>query len=196
MLKKSFVVGFFVVMSGLAGTAQAQDKAAPGSKKELVAKVVKLQQPVVEGLARNLAEQPAVQMMQQAGVALQTKVAADKRDAVAKEIQGDLKKYVDEAVPIVREHAVKLAPSTIGPVLEEKLNEAELRKVIAILESMEAPAFRKFQQAGADMQRALLDKLVAETRPLVEPKVKDLNASIAKRLGVAPEAAPAAPAVK
>ena len=34
------------------------------------------------------------------------------------------------------------------------------------------------------MQRALVEKLVTESRPLVEPKVKALEQSIATRLGI------------
>jgi hypothetical protein len=49
------------------------------------------------------------------------------------------------------------------------------------------------------MQRSLGEKLVAETRPLIEPKVQTLERSIARRLGIeAPRASgpAAAPAPK
>lgn len=111
---------------------------------------------------------------------------AEKREAVAKEIQGDFKKYTDEAVPIVRERAVKLAPSTIGAVLEEKFTEDELKQILATLES---PVNRKFQALGGEMQRSLGEKLVADTRPVIEPKLQTLERSIARRLGIEPPAA-------
>jgi hypothetical protein len=38
-----------------------------------------------------LAERPAAQIMQQAGLALPSRVTPDKREAVAKEIQADVK---------------------------------------------------------------------------------------------------------
>jgi hypothetical protein len=167
----------------VSGAAQAQ---AAAGKKELVAKVLQLQQPGVEAMARGLAEQPAMQLMQQAGQAVQ-RLPAERREAVARDIEADLRKYADEAVPIVRDRAVKLAPSTIGPLLEERLSEDELRQVIGVLES---PAWRKFQGMAGDMQRVLSEKLVAETKPDIEPKVKAMQASVAKRLGIAP--APAA----
>jgi hypothetical protein len=193
MLKKSFVLIPVLALLALAYPAHAETSAA---KKELVAKVLKLQQPSIENMARGLAEQPAAQLMQQAGLALQNKVAADKREAVAKEIQADVKKYVDETVPIVRERAITLAPSTVGAVLEEKMSDAELKQIIGVLKSMETPVFRKFQQLGGDMQRALVEKLVADTRPMVEPKVKALEQSIANRLGIPAQPAPAASAAK
>jgi hypothetical protein len=173
----------------MVAAAGVQAQAAPG-KKELVAKVLQLQQPGIEMMARNMTEQPALQMMQQASVALQ-RLPADKREAVARDIEADVRKYAEETVPLVRERAVKLAPSTIGALLEERFTEDELQQIIAILES---PVNRKFQGMAQDMQRAIAAKLVAETKPLVDPKVLALQASVAKRLGVAP--APAASAAR
>jgi len=164
-----------------ATTAQAQTAAsAPSSpaKKALIAKVLALQQPGIEAMARQLAEQPAMQMLQQANAALQ-RLPADKREGVAKDIQADARKYADEATPLVRASAIKLAPSTIGALLEEKFTEDELKQVVALLES---PVNRKLQALGPDMQRALGEKLVAETRPTVEPRVRALEQSIVKRL--------------
>ncbi len=176
------LVSLLVVASGI----QAQTTA----KKELVAKVLLLQQPAVEQAAQALAERPALQMLQQAGMALQSQVPADKREAVAKDIQAEAKKYADDAVPLVRERAVKLAPSTVGALLEEKFSEDELKQLIAIIES---PVNRKFLQLGGEMQNALIDKLVAETQGTIEPKVRALEQAIGKRLAQAtPAAAPAA----
>lgn len=187
-MKKLFVV----VLLTLACGVQAESSA---TKKVLVTKVLQLQQPALELAAQALAEQPAAQMMQQAGVVLQTQVAADKREAIAKEIQAEVKKYLDQAVPLVRERALKLAPSTIGVLLEEKFSEDELKQLIAIIES---PVNRKFLQLGGEMQKVLGDKLIAETQGAIEPKVKTLQMAIGKRLGLpAPAAGPAAkPAAK
>lgn len=177
-----------VVLSAAFG-AQAQSTPA---KKELAAKIVKLQQPGIESLGRQLAEQPAAAMLERAGQVLPTRVAPDRQEAVGKEIQADVKKYVDEAVPIVRDRAVKLAPSTVGVTLEEKFTEEELRQIVAVMES---PAWAKFQQMGPEMQKPLIEKLLTETRPLIEPKVKALEQSIARRLGITEPAANAPAAV-
>ena len=165
----------------LACSLSAQAQTSP-AKKELVAKLLVLQQPGIEAVARNLTEQPAAQIMQAASNVLQTRIPPDKREAVGAAVQADLKKYVDEAVPVVRDRAIKLAPSTIGVLLEEKLTEDELKQVITILESA---AFAKYQKLNGEMQNALTVKLVAETRPLIEPKIKAMDLSIAKRLGLA-----------
>lgn len=183
-----------VALLALATSAGAQ---STGTKSELVAKVLQLQQPAIEMAARALAERPAALMMQQAGLALQSRVAADKREAIGKEIQADVKKYLDEAVPLVRDRAVKLAPSTIGALLEKSFSEDELKQLVAIFES---PVNRKFLQMGGEMQKALGDKLIAETQGAIEPKVKALEQAIAKRLGLpaspAPVAGVARPATK
>lgn len=164
-------------------TATPSTTPSTPAKKELVAKILLLQQPSIEGIATLLAQQPAAQMMQAANAALQSRIAPDKREAVAREIQADVKKYMDEAVPLLRERAVKLAPSALGPLLEEKFSEDELKQLIAIMES---PVNRKYGQMNGELQKALGDKLVMETRSLIEPKVKELDASIGKRLGLAP----------
>jgi hypothetical protein len=170
--------------------AQAQTAASSPAKKELVQKVLQLQQGGVDSIARLIVEQPAGQLMQQAGMALQQGVPADKREATAREIQADIKKYVDEAYPIVRASAAKLAPTVLGPMLEERFSEDELKQLVAWLES---PVSRKYQQTAPELQKALGEKLVAETRATIEPKLKALDQTVVKRLGLQP-AAPAASA--
>ena len=163
----------------------AQAQANP-AKKVLISRILKQQQSGIESLGRTLAERPALDMLDRAGVALNTRVAPEKRDAVGKEIQADVKKYLDETVPLVRDRAVKLAPTTIGAVLEEKFTEAELKGLADFLES---PAYIRFQQLGNDMQKSLIEKLLADTRSLVEPKIATLDQTVAKRLGITPPAA-------
>jgi hypothetical protein len=168
----------------------AQAQSTP-EKKALAARIVKTQQAAIEGAGRALAERPAMAMLDQAGAALQTRIAPDKREAVGKDIQADVKKYLDEAVPLVRDRAVKLAPQTVGALLEEKFTEDELKQLAGMLES---PAYNKYLQLGGDMQKSLVEKLVADTRGAIEPKVKALELAVGKRLGVSAPAAPAAPA--
>ncbi|OYY60945.1 MAG: hypothetical protein B7Y51_11085 [Burkholderiales bacterium 28-67-8] len=160
----------------LALGAQAQT-ALPTSqaKKDLVSKILVLQQPDVEMLAKNLAQEPAGRMLQEAGRVLQSQVAEDNRDAVARSLEASARKYVDEAVPLVRERAIKLAPSTIGTSLEERFTEEELRGLIAWLES---PTFKKYQQVAPEIQRNFMQKLVSDARPVIEPKLKALEESV------------------
>ncbi len=186
-----------VIAVALAATCTAQAQSTP-AKKELVAKVLLLQQPGIQLMARSLTERPAMQLMQQANMALQ-QLPPERRDAVARDIDADLRKFVEEATPIVRDRAIKLAPTTIGPLLEERFTEDELRQVIALLES---PVNRKFQAMAGDMQKAIVEKLVAETRADVEAKARVMEQSVKARLtppagaAPAPAAAPRTPAKK
>lgn len=171
-----------VLAAVLAFNVQAFAQAASTpAKKELVAKIMQLQQPAVEILARQIVEQPAAQMMQRAGQYLQARVAADKREAIARDIQAEARKYVEDTYPFVRERALKLAPTTIGVLIDEKMTEDELRQVLAILES---PAWKKFQGLAPDMQRVLGEKLVQEVKAHVEPRVRSLDQALLKRMGI------------
>ena len=106
-------------------------------------KILQLQQPAFENIARGLAEQSIGPVAQQATAVLQNRIAPDQREAVAKEIQADVRKYVEEATPIVRERAQKAAPGVMGALLDERFTEDELKQLVAWLES---PVVRRYQQ--------------------------------------------------
>jgi hypothetical protein len=55
---------------------------------------------------------------------------------------------VDEAVSLVRERTLRLAPTTIGVWLKERFSENELKQTIAIIES---PVNCKFIQMSGEM---------------------------------------------
>ena len=181
------------LLCATATLAQAQTAAPPASpaKKELVNKLLQLQQPGIEMAARGIVERPAAQMMQEAGRVLLT-VPADKREAIGKSIEADAKKYVEEALPPVRERAVKLAPSTLRVALEEKFSEDELKQLVAWFDS---PVNKKFQAASGEMQNNFMQKLVAEARPLIEPKLQTLEQRMRTALG-APAAGDSGAAAK
>ncbi|HEX2548084.1 MAG TPA: hypothetical protein VHL79_24580 [Ramlibacter sp.] len=189
MFQKSLLI--LAIAAAACTSVQAQTPPSSPAKKELVARIIKVQQPAIDNMARGLVQEPLLPLLERAENALQQRVAPEKREAVAKEIQGDARKFSDDMTALVRERALKLAPTTIGPLLEEKFTEDELKQVVQMLES---PVLAKFQQVGGDIQRALVEKVVAETRSLVEPRFRTLEETIAKRLGVTPNAAGNAPA--
>ena len=176
--------------------AMAQDKAA------LVKQFIDLQRPGIESLARGLVEQSSAPIAQAGSAYLQTQVAPEKREAAAKAADVELKKYFDESYPIVRDKAVQLAPVTLGPLLEQSFTDDELRQLVAWISS---PLSKKYQDLNPKMQTALTEKLVADTRGTIEPKMKALDENVAKALGAptgpapstkAPAAASKAPAKK
>ena len=163
-------------------TTTTTTAASSPAKKELVQKILLLQQPEIESVARSIVERPAAQMMQEAGLAMQRQVPPEKREAMGKAIEAEVKKYVDESYPLVRERAIRLAPSTLGAALEEKFNEDELKQLLGWLES---PVNKKFQQLGP-VRNAFVQKVLAESVAAVDPKVSALDARIRVILGVPP----------
>ena len=179
---KKLIVATLLATAALAH-AQTQTPPAPSSpaKKALVQKLLTLQAPDFEDLARNIAGQSLGQIVPAVRQAIAQQVPADKREAVSKSIETDIKAYVDESVPLIREHAIKLAPSTLGVTIEEKFTEDDLKQVIAWLES---PVNKKYQQLGPEFRGNFAQKLVIEMRPLIEPKFQALEQKIRVTLGV------------
>jgi uncharacterized protein len=171
-----------------AAPAAAAAPVAPASpaKKELIARVLKLQQGGIERLATAMTQEPAAVLAEQASQVIAARVPKERQEAVAKDMQADVQKYLKDTVPLVRKSAQQLAPATIGPMLDAKFSEDELRQVVTLLES---PAYAKYQQLSGDMQQALQAKLVADTRGTVEPRVQALEKAIGERLKAATQAA-------
>ena len=166
-----------------ASAAVASTPSTPSTpaKKELVQKVLQLQQGAIEGMSRTVVERPVALLMQRAGGTLQTQVPADKREAIAKSMEADIRRFVDDALPLLRERALKIAPTSYGSALEEKFSEDELRQLVSWLES---PTNRKFQQLAPDMQTAFMQKLGTEANSLLGPKLQALEQKLIATLGV------------
>jgi len=198
-MKSIFVMALLVSATLAHAQTASSPAAAPVSaaKKELVAKAIALQAPILEAMAREVIMRPVVQLGQAAGQALQN-VPQDKRESAAKTIDADIRKFVDEAVPVLRERANKIAPTTLGPILEEKMSEDELKQLVTWLDS---GAAKKYQQIGGELQQAMQQKLLAEANPLLTPKLQALEQKVRVTLGVPPPGgaegtAPAKPAAK
>ena len=193
-MTQPLLLAAFLTAAPFAFVQSAHAQSTP-AKKEIVQKLLTAQQPALESLARGLVEQPAGQLMQAAGQALQTQVAPERREAVGKSIEADVRKYVDESVPMVRDRAIKLAPTTLGVSLEEKFSEDELKQLLAWFES---PVNKKYQQFAPEMQNSFVQKLVADARPSVDPKLQALEQQVrstlagAQQAGAAGASAPAA----
>ena len=184
------------LLAGMACLAQAQTTApamaaAPAAasspaKHELARRWVAVQDPALEKLARSVVELPARQLLAAAEPVLRGKVPADKREAVAKQLQEAARKYVDETAPAVSKRAQELGQSDLQASIEEKYTEDELRQIVAFFES---PTFKKMQQTQPQIDQALQRKLVSEMQPTIEGKARALQASMTKILGVSPPAA-------
>lgn len=185
-------------VSLLAGTqiALAQASSAPAAaspaKKELIAKLVQLHQPIFDGMGRGLLQAPVGNLMQAAAQALQ-QLPADKREATAKAIEADIKKFIDETAPLISSRAGKMGPDMAAKLFDERFSEDELKQLLAWLES---PANKKYAQFGGELQRQLTEKVVGDSRSIIEQRLRALEQSVRKHLGIQLPAAPASAPTK
>lgn len=172
--------------------AQAQTAAVSPQKQQLVDQILQAQQPGIDQLARQLVEQPAVQLLQRAAILVRRNVAADQQQAMLQGLQADVRQYAEAAFPPIRDRARALAPSTLGPLMADKLTEAELQEVLAVFKS---EAWAKFQSLAPQMQKSLGEKLVADVKPQMETRLKSLDQVMAKRLGLKPPTSASSPTI-
>lgn len=177
-----------------ATVAQAQNTAIPGvpasaAKKELVQRLLNLQQNQLDDITSDVVARPAQQIAAAADEALQTQVPPAKHPPIVKKIQESLQKYKEGTMPLVRDRAGKISQASIGPFLEEKFTEEELRQLVT---SLEAPAFKKFQQAQPELINLYVAAVRKDLATAVQPKIDALERDVRAALGVqAPASAPA-----
>ncbi len=179
-----------LLVCGTLSFAQAAGTAGGPSKKELIARLVQAHQSSSEGLARGLLQQPITALMNGVTQALQ-QVPADKREAALKAIDADIRKFMDETVPLLRDRSLKIAPEVLGKIFDERFNEEELSQLLAWLES---PLSKKYAQLGGEIQKTMMERVVADSRGLIEPRLRALEQSAMKHLGLPPKPATQAPA--
>ena len=151
--------------------------ATPSSpaKKELVQRVLKLQQGGIERLATAMTEEPAVVLVERASAVIAANVPKERQEAVAKDLQAEVQKYLKDTVPQVRKSAQQLAPSTIGTLLDNKFNEEELRQKLrprgfsfVILDKDGRVALRKPLPWGAREISRAIDKFPSRIIEVLE----------------------------
>ena len=162
------------------------------TKEDLAKRAIELQRPVFENVGRTVAAAPANQLMQAAASSLR-RVPADQREKVGKQMESDVRQFHAEVEALLRPRAVALAPAALQPLLLDRFSEAELKQLVAWLET---PVAKKFQEASPEFTTALNRKLVAETRGEVEPKLTALQEKLNGRLTTAVPARPASGASK
>jgi hypothetical protein len=135
-----------------------------------------------ENVVLVMVQRPASDALQQARIALQGRVSADKRDAALKEMAPDAQRYIDEATPLAQAAARRQLPATVGATLASQFSEDELRQLVALLES---PVKKKFEQLAPQMERALGDKVSEEAGPAIQPKLDAMKQAIGLKLRAA-----------
>jgi uncharacterized protein len=155
---------------------------AADDKKDLVQKLLAIQQVSLDATAKSLAENPARQMIMAVQPVLTQAVPPEKREATAKAVDAEIKKYLDAATPIVKVVTNKASQSAVAPMLEEKFTEDELRQLVSILDN---PALKKYQGLLPEMNKVLVDKVLNDARPQVDPKLQTAQDNVRKILDTA-----------
>ncbi len=190
LLLKSIQAGAIAASLLASPVVFAQKADSPQSKKDVIAKILKIQQPAIEALTMGVLSRPVNELAAKAAPALRN-VPEAKREAVAKQIDTDLRKFMeDNAKPLV-DKGTKVAPSTMGVALDEKFTEDELKQLLAWLES---PVSKKFAESSQELQQIYTKKLIDDNGKQLDEKFTALQQNVAKQLGLEAGPAPAAPA--
>jgi uncharacterized protein len=144
-----------------------------------VQKLISIQQASLESTAKGLAEAPARQLVAAAQPILAQGVAPEKREATAKLVDAEIKKYLDAAGPIVRASTIKMSQGAISSAIDEKFTEDELKQLVVMLDS---PVLKKYQAVLPDLSKALVEQVVQDARPQVDPKLQATQEAIRKIL--------------
>ena len=115
-------------------------------------------------------------------------VPAEKREATGKAMDAELKKFVEENVPYLKDKISKAVPSPASALLDERFNEDELKQILAWAES---PVSQKFGATTVELQKAVAQKVMAEVGPTLEGRFKTLQTNLAKQLGLPTQGASA-----
>lgn len=171
MIAMKPVMKSLLVAAALSSTGWAAAQSAPSSaaKKDLIQRLLVVQQPVFDGVSQQVATRPIAELTSKIQPIFANAVPKDKQEATAKQIDANLKKFVEEAVPVMKEATTRNAPSVYGSAVEEKFTEDELRQIVTYLES---PARKKWEQANQEIMQALVAKSVEDVKPKLEPKLQ------------------------
>ena len=184
-------LGLALALALAAGATFADPSPA---KKALIDRIVALQQQgMAEGMASSIIQGPLGQLTQAGRNALQ-QVPAEKREATAKAMDAELKKFIDENVAYLKDKISKAVPNTSSALLDERFSEDELKQVLAWAES---PVSQKFGLVTVELQKAVAQKVMTEAGPTLDGRFKTLSANVAKALGMPaqqPASAPKTPA--
>jgi uncharacterized protein len=167
------------------------------AKRELAVKVANLQKgPEMERMLQQLTRASSEQLVAAWAPRVQNLPDAKKKSA-GDSLNGELKKFEQDALKIFSTRADKLSGETLASSYAEKFSEDELKQLVTMLE---APVFKKYQTVAPELGGAFVQKLIDSARPDLEARAKVFDTAAAKVVGteggVAPAPAPKASAKK
>jgi hypothetical protein len=183
-------LAFAAVPAAHAQAKPATPAAAPASapavvidaeKQKLIDRILALLKP--ENMVVGMVQRPAMKAMQDSNIALhQANMTQEKIDKTMKDIETDVKKYVDTATPVAMAAAKKDSAPALSPLLAQNFSNDELKQLLAILES---PLRAKLEQLGPQLERALGEKVVADVGPEINKNLQAMTQSVGTKLRAA-----------
>lgn len=168
--------------AAVATTLAATSLSAHADKREQILRLPISQKAALDGLATDITQAPARQLMGQFVQPAIALVPPEKREATGQQIDAELQKYQESATPLVKASANKVGPGAVAGLLEDKFTEEELKQLATMLDS---PVLKKYQGIIPELQKTLIDKVTADARSQVDPKLQALQDNIRKIIDTA-----------
>jgi hypothetical protein len=150
------------------------------AKQALVQRV--LDKMALESVGLQMLQTPVADMLRQSRVVVQSRVPADKQDAVMKDITAEATKFVEQEAPALRTSTHTIVQSSVAPLLAQKFSEEELKQLAGILES---PVLAKFETIVPEMKRAVGENVAKANAAQIQPKMTELQNRVGLKLRAA-----------
>ena len=152
----------------------------PPAKQALVQRV--LDKMGLESVGLQMLQTPVADMLRQSRVVVQSRVPADKQDALMKDITAEATKFVEQEAPALRTSTHAIVQSSVAPLLAQKFSEDELKQLAGILES---PVLAKFETIVPEMKRAVGENVARAQGAQIQPKMTELQNRVGLKLRAA-----------
>ena len=159
--------------------AEGMNGVAP-AKQALVQRV--LDKMGLESVGLQMLQTPVADMLRQSRVVVQSRVPADKQDALMKDVTAEATKFVEQEAPALRASTHAIVQSSVAPLLAQKFSEDELKQLAGILES---PVLAKFETIVPEMKRAVGENVARAQGAQIQPKMTELQNRVGLKLRAA-----------
>ncbi|MGN6528989.1 MAG: hypothetical protein ACTHL8_21555 [Burkholderiaceae bacterium] len=109
-------------------------------------------------------------------------VAPEKIEQARKEMLPEAQKSADKVGALAKASALKNVPTVVAPALAQNFSTDELAKIAAVMEAMEQPAWKKFQQFVPQVNQAMGRKVDAEAGADINKELKAVSETLGNKV--------------
>ena len=109
-------------------------------------------------------------------------VAPEKIEQARKEMLPEAQKLADKVGALAKASALKNVPTVVAPALAQNFSTDELAKIAAVMEAMEQPAWKKFQQFVPQVNQAMGRKVDAEAGADINKELKAVSETLGNKV--------------